>query len=362
MEEQLNKVRHDILRYANCWEDADLLLEGLNVSPGDRVLSIGSAGDNSLSLLVDDPALVVAVDINEVQLYLIDLKKVAIQELDYQTFLGFLGFHESAARASIFHELKYLLPAAAREYWDSNLELIENGIVHQGKFEKYFRLFRKSVLPLIHSKLTVNNLLADKSAKEQAEFFYKHWNNLRWRLLLRVFFSRFLMGKIGRDPEFLNEVKLNVSTYIANKSESHLSSRDCQTNHFLHYIMKGSFDGQLPHYAREENFEIIKARIGRLETFYGFAEESMMRHEKFNKFNLSNIFEYMDTETFKNVSEKIINDSSANSTFTYWNLMVPRHMSKVTDAVNMDIELSKSLTAKDKCFFYSGIIVDRKSE
>ena len=45
-----------IIRYAQCWEDADVLLAGLAVQPGDVCLSIGSGGENSLSLLTRDPA------------------------------------------------------------------------------------------------------------------------------------------------------------------------------------------------------------------------------------------------------------------------------------------------------------------
>ena len=39
------------IRYAQCWEDADVLLDALDVQPGDTCLSIASAGDNSLALL-----------------------------------------------------------------------------------------------------------------------------------------------------------------------------------------------------------------------------------------------------------------------------------------------------------------------
>ena len=39
------------IRYAQCWEDADVLLAGLDVKPGDTCLSIASAGDNALALL-----------------------------------------------------------------------------------------------------------------------------------------------------------------------------------------------------------------------------------------------------------------------------------------------------------------------
>ncbi len=41
------------LRYAQCWEDADVLVAGLAVRPGDTVLSVASAGDNTLALLVE---------------------------------------------------------------------------------------------------------------------------------------------------------------------------------------------------------------------------------------------------------------------------------------------------------------------
>ena len=75
MKEQLKNVKHDYIRYANCWEDPDVLLEALDVQENDKVLSIGSAGDNSFSLLSKNPKLVVAVDINPIQLNLIELKK-----------------------------------------------------------------------------------------------------------------------------------------------------------------------------------------------------------------------------------------------------------------------------------------------
>ena len=42
------------IRYAQCWEDADILLEALDIGEGDVCLSIASAGDNSLSLLSAD--------------------------------------------------------------------------------------------------------------------------------------------------------------------------------------------------------------------------------------------------------------------------------------------------------------------
>ena len=74
-----NHARFDFIRYANCWEDADILVEALQPAPGKRLVSIASAGDNTLSLLSGAPEKVVAIDLNPVQLACLELRCVAIR-------------------------------------------------------------------------------------------------------------------------------------------------------------------------------------------------------------------------------------------------------------------------------------------
>ena len=47
----LERTGVSVVRYAQVWEDADVLLAGLDVRPGDACVSIASAGDNTLALL-----------------------------------------------------------------------------------------------------------------------------------------------------------------------------------------------------------------------------------------------------------------------------------------------------------------------
>ena len=82
----------DFIRYSTCWEDANVLCKALDVKKNDKVLSVCSGGDNSFSLLTNEPSLVVAVDINKTQLYLAELKKVAIRNLSQQATIEFLGY------------------------------------------------------------------------------------------------------------------------------------------------------------------------------------------------------------------------------------------------------------------------------
>jgi S-adenosylmethionine-diacylglycerol 3-amino-3-carboxypropyl transferase len=360
-DELLKDVPFDLIRYANCWEDAEVLLHGLDPAPGSRLLSIGSAGDNSFSLLVTDPVVVVAIDINKVQLYLIKLKKCAITQLAYEDTLSFLGFSGSNDRSATFNTLKSQLDDETRRYWESNIHLIEAGIIHQGKFERYFQSFSRHILPFIHSTQTVNNLLRKKSGPEQKLLYAHSWNTWRWRILFKVFFSKYILGKFGRDPEFLKEVKIPVSHYIFDKAAAHLQSQQCQSNYMLHYNLKGSFGGHLPHYLQRQNYEIIQKNIDRLVIMEGYAETATLHYGQFSHMNLSNIFEYMDNQTFIATAMKLVQSLEPGGKMAYWNLMVPRYVSKALPEKVIHLkEWADKASTQDKGFFYNQFIIDQK--
>ena len=75
-----DRVAFDLIRYANCWEDADILCEALRPHPGTRILSIASAGDNTLALLAEG-AEVVAADLSIAQLACVELRRAAFRRL-----------------------------------------------------------------------------------------------------------------------------------------------------------------------------------------------------------------------------------------------------------------------------------------
>lgn len=356
-----NKVDLDFIRYANCWEDAEILVEALSgMGAGKKYLSVASAGDNSLMLLTLDPAQVIAADLNPVQLYLTELKMATIRCLDRENTIGFLGFSRCEKRVDFYSFIRPSLRPAAAGYWDQHLNLVKNGIVHDGKFEKYLRFFSKKILPFIHTQKRINELIKTKTAGEQKIFYDKKWNNRRWRFFFRLFFSKYIMGKYGRDPEFLREVKIPVSTCIYQRAQKELSHVKAQNNFMLYYQLKGQFGHFLPPYLWEANFELIKKRLDRIQLFHGSVNEAAMEFGKFDGMNLSNIFEYMDTSAFGQVSNELVQQLNPGGMTCYWNLMVPRRMSAVTNVQNLE-EISEKLSEKDKGFFYAGFIVDQKT-
>lgn len=355
----IQKVDFSLLRYANCWEDAGLLLEGLQIEKGSNILSIASAGDNSFALLLKEPALLVAVDVSEVQLFLVELKKACIKHFDRNKALGFLGFSEADDRRTMFESLAHDLQPNARRYWENHFHLIDAGVIHQGKFERYFQLFAKKILPWIHSRQTIQALFEAKPADDQAIFYKDRWNTWRWRLLFRVFFSRWVMGKFGRDPEFLKQVSLPVGDYIFSQAERELSGIHLFDNYMLRYTLCGNFGEQLPLYLQEPYYEKIRTQIDKMIVFKGFAEDAIGEYGPFDAMNLSNIFEYLDEKQFNALAEKLHPGLKPQAKIAYWNLMVKRKLSDTQPNLFLHLhDLSKSLRAKDQGFFYSDFIIE----
>ena len=155
------RVSLDVVRYANCWEDADILCEGLRVRPGTRVISIASAGDNSLALLAEG-AEVVAADLSSAQLACLELRCAAFRNFEYSEVLAFLGIRQSEDRLAQFAALKGDISPSARAFWGDRLQQVREGIIHAGQLEGYFKTFRRRVLPLIHRRRTIERLLERK--------------------------------------------------------------------------------------------------------------------------------------------------------------------------------------------------------
>lgn len=360
-EKLTEKVAFDLIRYANCWEDAHVLLRGLNPDPGSKFLSIGSAGDNSFSLLTTNPELVVAVDVNPIQLFLIELKCAAIRELSYEEVLQFLGFRTSENRLLFFDRIKHELSNECLGYWELHREQLNLGIISQGKFEGYFQLFVRRILPWIHTQKRVEALLAPKPASEQQLYYENRWNTWRWRFLFKIFFSKFIMGRYGRDPEFLKEVEVSVGRTIYNKAGNHLRNPLAQRNFMLRYTLTASFGDLLPHYLQPENFPVVKANLGKLQLVQGYAEDAIRLHGPFRYMNLSNIFEYMDPELFRQTAKQLIDSLEKGGRLAYWNLLVPRHIaSEFPSEIKGLTELSAELSASDNGFFYNQFLVDER--
>lgn len=356
-----DRARFDLIRYANCWEDADILLAALAIKPDGTYLSVCSGGDNTLSILSCKPAMVIAGDISRVQLACLDLKKAAFLNLDYEEMLRFLGLKETTDRKKIYRLISGSLSAPFRAFWDSYPEGIEQGIIHIGKFEDYFKIFRTWILPLIHSHSDIAELLRPKKLAERQKFYHYRWDTNIWRLIFKLFFSRTVMGRLGRDPEFFRYVEGDVAGQLLQRAEYALTVLPTHNNPHLEYILTGNFSRALPHYLRPEHFQEIREGLERLVFFGGGMTEALEAHRelRFDGYNLSDIFEYMSYGDYLQHLDRLIAGSKPGGRLVYWNMLADRvPPGRYQDRLVSLEERARELFQQDKAFFYKAFRIE----
>lgn len=349
------------LRYAQCWEDADVLLDALDIGPEHVCLSIASAGDNTLAMLARSPDRVIAIDMNPAQLACLELRVAAYAVLDHDALLELLGFRSSTRRASLYATCRSRLSRNARRFWDAHAPEIECGVGTAGRFERYLALFRTHVLPLAHSPERVARLLNAGTRSERESFYLREWDTWRWRMLFRVFFSRFVMSRLGRHPDLFRYVDGAVASRILERIDYALTVLDPAENPYLQWILTGRCERALPFALRAENFDAIRANLDRLEwhccTLHAFLEQ--LRSREIDRCNLSDIFEYMSPDQAARTLEQLARYLRRKARIAYWNLLVPRCRPNSLERVLRPLDtLAGRLHARDKAFFYTDFVVE----
>ncbi len=349
------------LRYAQCWEDADVLLEGLDIREGDVCVAIASAGDNVLAMLSRKPARVIAVDLSPAQIACLELKIAAYRVLSHPELLALMGSRPSAERLELYRRCRDHLSLPAKGFWDARPHDIACGIGSTGRFERYLALFRCLVLPAIHSRRDVARLLSGGDESSRERFYDQEWDTRLWRLLFRIFCSRFVIGRIGRDPEFFRYVDDDVPKRLSRRVRHAATALDPSENPYLHWMLEGKHGTALPYALRPENFEAIQGNIDRLEIRCCSLESCLesIPEGSIDRCNLSNIFEYMSIEDYHQLLARIVRSARSGCRLAYWNLFVPRRRPTfMADRLRSLDRLASDLHAKDKAFVYGAFVVE----
>ena len=354
------KADFDHIRYAQLWEDADVLTSALGDCKGGTLVSICSAGDNALAMLTLDPEKVVVVDLSLAQIACLKLRVGAFQNLSHDAFLELMGARPSDRRAALLQQAIHSLDPETKSFWEALADdVVQFGAGGVGKFERYFRIFRTKLLPWVHSQKTIDDTFVSRPLVARQTFLDARFNTWRWRLLLNTFFSRFVMGRMGRDKAFFDHVAGSPAQHVARRIRHAAVDCDPAENPYLHWILKGTHGDALPMTWRAEHFETIKSRLDRLDIRPGSLEAFVSTGEKADGFNLSDIFEYMSPDVFDQVYESILNASAPRARLVYWNMMAPRRVpAHLVSQVSTLTDIEDQQKRRDKAFFYSDFVIE----
>ncbi len=353
-----SRARFDRVRYAQAWEDAEVLTAALGDVAGQQLVSVCASGDNALALLLLDPAKVHAADLSPAQLECLNLRLAALETLDHPEFLELMGAQPSDRRGALLNRVLQAAPSETRAFWTVlRPQVVAHGAGGVGKFESYFRLFARYLLPLVHTRATRRAVFQPRDQQTRAHFFETRFDTWRWRLLVRLFFSRFVMARLGRDAAFFEHVEGSAADHVFRRLRHAGVDTDPSQNPYLHWIFHGTHGAALPLTWRPETWQVLQDRRDRVVPHLAGVEALNLRDV--GGFYLSDIFEYMSPDEAATAYARLLGMARPGARLVYWNMMAPRRRPEaLADRVRTLDTLEDTLKARDMAFFYSDLVIE----
>lgn len=355
--------------YSNVWEDPELNRLSLQAKPGQNILSITSGGCNSLCLLLEEPKKLISIDLNPAQLAMLELKRAAIIELEYEDFIEVLGtpfFNKPSGkptqyRIELYERIKKHMPAYAVDFWDENQQLIKDGVMMCGKVEKFFAFYR-TILKWLYGEKELLKLFEAKDLAEQQEV-YRNFRKKKWNALHRILLNRTILSLVKGAHSFAQVDFDDFAGNLNHKRTLGMTRFYNPDNYFMSLLMLGGHyneKGMSPYLLRE-NYPKLKKNIGALEIYKGTIGDVLKKEgpASFDRLNLSNIFEWMTNEVFNSIIRECVELSRPGARMAWrYTLARPREL----DAENLsrleyEPELSDKLFKQDRAFIYESFHV-----
>jgi len=359
----MNDIWKNSIHYSQCWEDPDILRQALKLNEASRVLSITSGGCNTLTLLLDNPKEIIAIDANPAQNSLLELKISAVGQLKYHQCLSFLGAAPSSDRLQIYkNNLRPNLSRSAKQFWDKNEKLVERGVIHCGKLEKYFALFRKIIIPASIKGKNLEKIFQIHDPGERKKYYDTKCSGYLWRLFFTSFFGEGSMKSLGRNRElFRHNNVCDLGKHYLDLFERIITSQNLPQNFFLDYIITGSYkDTILPSYLLENNYPIIKTRLERIKIVTSDIGSYLAQapDNYISQFNLSDVFEPSTDSETKRIFEQVWRSGQPGGTLAFWNNLVPRFVpTALAEKLPFDAAATR-LKKEDRVFFYGNFFIN----
>jgi len=351
--------------YSQCWEDPVVAADGLRLGPDDDLLCLTSAGDNVMALSLRRPRSIIALDFSAAQNALLELKLAALRKLGWYDYVAFLGARPAFDRLAVYRDrLRPELRDEVREYFDAQEAQLARGIIHAGRFQRYLSIFRTAILPLVHGRAVVEEMMTigDRAARD--EYYRRVWDNRRWRALFTFFFGRAVMARLGRDPAFFKYVdRKDVGATFLERARWALVETSPLENHFMQYAVLGRYPDleHGPVYLRESNFEALRASTENIKIVRSDLESALgtLAPRSLSALYLSDLFEWVAPEHHEQMLRAIVRVSRPGARMVYWNLLVPRSRPEsLAGEIAVHTDEARALHQKDLAFVYGSFHVE----
>ncbi len=361
MKEGKNQVPLFKLVFTHNWEDPESDQAALKIKSGDTVFAITSGACNVLGFLLYDPKIIYSVDINPAQSRILELKIAAILALDFEEFIAFSGIKKCRNRAELYDKIKPSLGNEAQAFWANRDRIIKEGFFMNGKYERFIRIAGK-FMTLLQGKSNTRKLFAEKSGREQEQYYDQVWNTKRFHYLFKVIFNKRMLARRGLVADYFHfdDGSKSFAESFYNRSKKAFRDIPIKGNYFLSLYLLGKYrnESEVPSYLKKDNYDIIKSRVSRIKISTAEAQGWLdtMTDESINCFALSNICELMSEKDTHRLFSSVSRTGTKNARVIFRNLMIPREVpDDLKSIIVKDEILSKHIQFNDRSFVYGKV-------
>jgi len=322
-----------MINYSSCNEDTNSELKALKISDDDVVLAITGGGARALDLLTAKPKKIIAIDMNPLQNYLLELKMAAIKVLSYEKYAEFLGLRDCTERIALYRRICPELSHEARLFWDTQLEMIKKGVLYQGRWEQYFKILSLTVK--IFRRKKIKTLFSFTDIEKQREFCRTKWNTKLWKSFIKFVCRRFFWKYFLRDPGFYHYVPKNfhVGDYIFSSMTKSLDTYLAQDNHFFSLLVLNKYinEESLPIYLQERNYATLKENLSRIEIVTDSLQHYLRDcpEHSIDKFSLSDVSSFTTENEYLSILRSCIRVTKPKGLFCLRHFLVKRGIPEI---------------------------------
>jgi S-adenosylmethionine-diacylglycerol 3-amino-3-carboxypropyl transferase len=300
----------DSILFSSCNEDTASELRAFGDIAGKHVLCITAGGGRVLNLLVGRPKVIWAVDLNPAQNYLLELKVAGLRALDHAGYLRFLGVRECSERLATYAGLRERLTGDAQRFFDEHPELIRDGVLLQGRLERYLR--RVSKFLQLMRPLGAKRLFSFEDLDEQRKFL-RVLETPVFRALAETACRRSVLRVFSGDPGFYKYVPEEIALHqvIYDGMLDHFRYHLARNNPLFSLVFFGRFihEHALPIYLNAKTFQRVKDALEgvRLVTLTSTVNHALAEAGPgaFDVFSLSDVSSYLDDAAHAQLFEDV---------------------------------------------------------
>lgn len=260
--------------YPQIWEDPRVDLEAMELNEDCHIMAISSGGCNIMNYLIEHPAKISGLDLNEAHVALTRLKLSAIKHLpDYESFFRFFGMADKKENIENYDQyIRNNLDPVTRDYWEAKtpfrgrqINYFKVGLYRYGLLGRFIRFYNFMAGIYGHD---MSKILKCSTIEEQNEIFTSQISPLfdKWlvRRLCNIPITLYGLGIPPAQYDFLlKEANGDMAALLKDRLRKLACNFPSNDNYFAWQAFGMGYDtvnrNAVPDYLKEENYETLKA-------------------------------------------------------------------------------------------------------